>query len=235
MDRIAKSVRSICTAESALALRAALQESVERFGFQSYNLSFRKKDRREFMAAPTLTSWTDADLGCYLDEGWVDRDPLLETSVRSEAPVAWTPDIWIALPEHAAYGEYIASTGIVSGATAPLDHRHGTLSAITALSFAGEPRTQADAYAIQTLGQVAILRAAVLGIAGADIDNANYMDRLSPRQLEILQWVANGKSNADIAVIIGMSKRGVDYHVAEILKKLEVASKAQAAALYSSG
>lgn len=60
------------------------------------------------------------------------------------------------------------------------------------------------------------------------------MNRLSSRQMEILGWIAQGKSNADIAIIVGSAKRTVDYHVSEILRKLEVASKAQAAAIYSS-
>lgn len=233
MERIAKSVTSICAAETVAQLQEALQKSVERFGFQSYNLSFRKKDGREFMTAPTVTNWATRDLERYADEGWVDRDPLLEMAVRPSDPVAWAPDLWTFSAEHAAYGEFLASTGIISGATAPLDQREETLSAMTALSFVGLPKSQTDAYAIQTLGRVAVVRAAVLGIAGADVTNARYLNRLSSRQMEILQWATRGKSNTDIAVIIGSSKRAVDYHVAEILKKLEVSTKAQAAAIFS--
>lgn len=95
------------------------------------------------------------------------------------------------------------------------------------------PRDQSDAYALQILGQIAVARAAVLGIPGADIINFHHLSRLSLRQLEILQWVTQGKSKADIAIIIGASKQAVDYHISEILKKLEVVSKAQAAALFS--
>jgi len=234
VQRLAEPVMSICSANSAAELQQALQLGVERFGFQSYNLSFRKKDRREFMSQPTVTNWSSEDLARYADEGWVDNDPLLELAVRPTGPMAWTPAQWSSSVEHAAYGQYIASTGIVSGATASLDQRADTLSAITALSFIAAPRSQSDGYAIQILGQIAVTRAAILGIPGADIAGFQHLGRLSSRQMEILQWVAHGKSNADIAVIVGASKRTVDYHVAEILRKLEVASKAQAAAIYSS-
>ncbi len=234
MDRIAGAITGICAAQTARQLQQAMLQGLESFGFHSFNLSFRKKDRREFMIAPTLTNWASRDLELYVSEGWADRDPLLALATRPGAPLVWTPDCWVASRQHGLYGEYVKSTGIVSGATASLDHQSGTLSAITALSFSGPPRSPADAYAVQALGQVAVARAAVLGMTGADCAGLSCLDRLSVQQMEILEWVARGKSNADIAVIIGLSKRAVDYHVSQILQKLEVASKVQAVAIFSS-
>lgn len=234
MHHLAKSVTAICMAETTLELHKGLQQGIEGLGFQSYNLSFRKKDRQEFMSAPTLTSWSSQDLARYSDDGWVEKDPLLEMASQPMAPLAWIPAQWAGTSEHGAYGEFIASTGITSGATAALDHRVGSLSAITALSFSAAPRRTDDAYALLILGQISVTRAAVLGIPEADIANFSHLSRLSSRQMEILQWAAQGKSNSDISIIVGLSKRTVDYHISEILKKLEVATKAQAAAIYSS-
>lgn len=55
--------------------------------------------------------------------------------------------------------------------------------------------------------------------------------KLTAQQLDLLTWAAAGKSNTDIATITGLSRRGVEYHMEQILKKLGVASKAQAAVL----
>jgi DNA-binding NarL/FixJ family response regulator len=52
---------------------------------------------------------------------------------------------------------------------------------------------------------------------------------LSPRELEILTWVARGKSSTDIAAMIGISDRTVDYHVENAMRKLGVSSRVQAA------
>jgi DNA-binding NarL/FixJ family response regulator len=52
---------------------------------------------------------------------------------------------------------------------------------------------------------------------------------LSPRELEILSWVARGKSSTDIAAMIGLSDRTVDYHVENAMRKLGVSSRVQAA------
>ena len=53
---------------------------------------------------------------------------------------------------------------------------------------------------------------------------------LSTIQLNFLRWAAEGKSSADIAIITGASRRAVEYHFAEILRKLDVSSRAQAIA-----
>ncbi|MBD9524471.1 helix-turn-helix transcriptional regulator [Ensifer sp. ENS02] len=57
---------------------------------------------------------------------------------------------------------------------------------------------------------------------------------LSEKQELILSWIAKGKSNFAISVICGISQRNVDYHVAQILSKLRVSSRSQAAAIYVS-
>jgi DNA-binding CsgD family transcriptional regulator len=53
---------------------------------------------------------------------------------------------------------------------------------------------------------------------------------LSGTQVTFLRWAAEGKSSSDIASITGTSRRTVDYHFAEILRKLEVSTGAQAVA-----
>ncbi len=51
---------------------------------------------------------------------------------------------------------------------------------------------------------------------------------LSPRELTVLRWMKEGKTNWEIARIIGLSERTVRFHVGGILRKLGVASRTQA-------
>jgi DNA-binding CsgD family transcriptional regulator len=55
--------------------------------------------------------------------------------------------------------------------------------------------------------------------------------RLSPREAEVLHWIAEGKSNPAIAVILGVALGTVKQHVERILAKLGVENRAAAAAL----
>lgn len=54
--------------------------------------------------------------------------------------------------------------------------------------------------------------------------------RLTARESEVLLWVARGKTNRDIADILGMSPRTVNKHLEHIFEKLGVETRTAAAA-----
>jgi DNA-binding NarL/FixJ family response regulator len=51
---------------------------------------------------------------------------------------------------------------------------------------------------------------------------------LTPREHEVLDLVARGRSNTDIARVLGVSGKTVRNHVSNIFAKLQVADRAQA-------
>ena len=68
----------------------------------------------------------------------------------------------------------------------------------------------------------------------------SHIDQLTPRELEILGLIAEGKSNAAIADSLVLSKRAVEHHINGIFMKLDlgapgdVSRRVQAALLYLS-
>lgn len=70
-------------------------------------------------------------------------------------------------------------------------------------------QTQADNAALQRLRNVA----------------------LTPRETEVLSWLAKGKTNRDIADILGMSHRTVNKHLEHVFEKLGVETRSAAAAI----
>jgi DNA-binding CsgD family transcriptional regulator len=53
--------------------------------------------------------------------------------------------------------------------------------------------------------------------------------RLTERELEVLTWAARGKSSTNIAVILRISDRTVNFHIDNARRKLGVATRIQAA------
>jgi DNA-binding CsgD family transcriptional regulator len=54
---------------------------------------------------------------------------------------------------------------------------------------------------------------------------------LTPRETEVLSWLAKGKTNRDIAEILGMSPRTVNKHLEHIFEKLGVETRSAATAV----
>ena len=53
---------------------------------------------------------------------------------------------------------------------------------------------------------------------------------LGRREAEVLAWVAQGKTNVEIAIVLGISKRTVQKHLENVLKKLHCETRTAAAA-----
>ena len=80
------------------------------------------------------------------------------------------------------------------------------------------------------LNDARLSRDAATAVVSADL--SHY--QLTPRELDVLAWIACGKTNRDIADILGMSPRTVNKHLEHIFVKLGVETRAAAAALVAS-
>jgi DNA-binding NarL/FixJ family response regulator len=58
---------------------------------------------------------------------------------------------------------------------------------------------------------------------------------LNERELECLTWSARGKTSPEIATILGLSKRTVNFHIENACRKLNVSTRTEAVARAASG
>ena len=58
---------------------------------------------------------------------------------------------------------------------------------------------------------------------------------LNDREVEVLTWVARGKTSAEIAQIVGLTKRTVDFHTDNARTKLGAATRTEAAIKAATG
>ncbi len=118
--------------------------------------------------------------------------------------------------------------------------------AVLSTTFAG-----AKGYLLKTIGGAALVQA-IHAIAGGqsildpavtesvlvrmrslstmDANGQNVM--LSPQERRILPLVANGKTNKEIAVALGLSDKTIKSYLSNIFDKLQVTSRTQAAAMF---
>ena len=109
------------------------------------------------------------------------------------------------------------------------------LKEVTAAQLANSIRTVADGFSLiypsiaaRVLDEFGRLRNAPLSAAGGGQDDEGYHD-LTAREREVLQLVAHGRSNKEIAGELKISERTVKTHVSNIFGKLELTDRTQVA------
>jgi DNA-binding NarL/FixJ family response regulator len=97
------------------------------------------------------------------------------------------------------------------------------------LTFAGYPELSVRNLGKVGLGETMLLlaQATITGGDSARLQQA----ALTQRESEVLSWLAKGKTNRDIAEILGMSPRTVNKHLEHIFNKLGVETRSAAAAI----
>jgi len=71
-----------------------------------------------------------------------------------------------------------------------------------------------------------IINARLAGVARSEL--WPKLVQLNDREVETLTWVARGKTSAEIAQILGVTKRTVDFHIDNARTKLGAATRTQA-------
>ena len=71
-----------------------------------------------------------------------------------------------------------------------------------------------------------IINARLAGVARSEL--WPKLMQLNDREVETLTWVARGKTSAEIAQILGLTKRTVDFHIDNARTKLGAATRTQA-------
>ncbi|MBB5703910.1 LuxR family transcriptional regulator [Ochrobactrum daejeonense] len=230
---LSQAVAGIYAATSKESLAKSLALGIESFGFNSFVLNVDVQDTFEAYTEPLFSAGPEMFRLEYDSHKLHELDTVHNGGTSAEKPFVWSH----AVDDTSAskVGEMSYEKTIVKGLVVPLPSLKGGSSFINvATTFSDTGISEHTAHCISIIACTAITKASELGITTASkFPNPLADAGLSARQNQILQWAAKGKSNTDIATITGLSKRAVEWHMREILRKLNVASRSQAAVLFN--
>jgi DNA-binding CsgD family transcriptional regulator len=175
-------------------------------------------------------SYPDEWLYMYWKNGFADVDPVFNSALKSPGTQHWQ-DTYRNMSSEKEQ-EFIATAkqfGLCDGiTTGSVDQACGLA---TFCSFASEHTLDAKHLVplVEYLGyyiHMALIRSAPRSVSQTD----QCVKELSSREVTVLNWMKNGKTNWEIGKILGVSERTVRFHIESIFSKLEVTSRSQAVA-----
>ncbi|MCH8683719.1 LuxR family transcriptional regulator [Pedomonas mirosovicensis] len=180
---------------------------------------------RDASAAPAmLLNFPAAWEKHYRSRSYHRIDPVFQFAHVSGRPFFWAemPQVMALSTEQQALLKEAISFGLLDGACVPL---YGPKGGVAIMSFAA---SRPNPHAGSNLGYLNALAAQfhLAYMRFAPIETAPEPSPvITRRERECLQWIARGKSSADIAVILGISENTVNFHIKKLLAKLEVHSR----------
>lgn len=197
------------------------------YGFTRHRASLNQYDRDGFLV---LSNHGPEFLDTFFEKGMYFHAPMVRWSVENVGACSWR---WMAensdqlTQDERRVMEFNRAHGITAGYSISFkDISPRSKGAIGLVAKTGMTQDEVDelweAFGrdILVMNQVAHLRISTLPFIGPKT--------LTPRQREVLEWVGEGKTTQDIAIILGVSLATVEKHLRLAREMLEAETTAQA-------
>jgi DNA-binding response OmpR family regulator/DNA-binding CsgD family transcriptional regulator len=193
----------------------------------------------DYVTKPVSPDEVVARIGVHLTSARLTRSAhsALDTAgrflvaVNRDGHVLWTtPQASLLIQKAGEVGLEVLPTPIQTWLRACLERQPGPRAAIMPAKLDGDDETLQFSFIGQVSHDELLLRVAV---SKPDDEEVLLRTRLSltAREAEVLLWLSRGKSNRDIATILGLSPRTVNKHLEQMFEKLGVENRASATAL----
>jgi LuxR family quorum sensing-dependent transcriptional regulator len=230
LDRTWQFIESIERSSDAAGVESCLLEIAEQYGFSSIFAGIVPTSRltpEEIGSRVLFQRFPSEWAGRYNERGYVFRDPIVHRLQTDRAPFDWN-DAYESCPfeddVELIRGE-AAEFGLRTGHVVPVSMLDGGLAAV---SFGGS-RAAVCPEGRAVLGFVASY--AVGNFLHYRESRQRLLDKVTPREFDCLLWAAEGKTDWEISVILGISKSTVVKHLLSAREKLGAVTKGHAIAI----
>lgn len=217
-----------CDADAALG--RLLEDAAHEIGFRYFALTFSHNLEQSAPALLGLNNYPEQWSADMISTRRFAKDPALHASRRANCGFGWDnlQDYLVLRTEHLEILGEAARAGLRKGFTVPANVPFEPSGACSFATSSSRKLTAGQLEAAELIGGHALQAARRLRNFPSP---APRELKLSPREIEVIRWVAQGKSNGDIALILGLSLETVKTYVGSILAKLEAVDRTTAAVM----
>jgi len=195
------------------------------YGFTRYRSGGSLGDPQDWVL---LTNHGDRYMEGFLDHGHIYRAPMIRWALNNTGPCSWR---WMANPDNLTSEEQTAiafnmSHGVTAGYTVSfLSVSERTKGAVALTARPGMSQDEVDALWAKHGLEISVLN----NVMHLKLQTLPYSQRtLTKRQREVLQWVGDGKTTQDIAVLLELTPATIEKHLRLAREALDVETTAQA-------
>ncbi|MBR1225114.1 LuxR family transcriptional regulator [Bradyrhizobium sp. AUGA SZCCT0176] len=226
--------RATCTSQ----IRSVFQEAIEPMGYRYFayhvvqNEVLFENTSRQMLG---ITNYPEHWLSHYIGNDYVNCDPIVDELFRCRVPFVWSK---IAVPDRMSCQQKrlmdeASDFGIRDGLTIPLVSRTGEKASV---SLVHEGRARAIEAALTNYSELHVMceffHSRALRIVDEEHLKGHSRRRksfLSRRETQSIFWAARGKSAWEIAKILNISAKCVEFYLESVKKKLNAVNRTQAA------
>ncbi|MCM2294686.1 LuxR family transcriptional regulator [Allorhizobium sp. BGMRC 0089] len=216
IDRIDDLIRAIYRTTNGYGIQNIL------CGFMPRRGMLPSEQMRHILISDCPQEW----LTTYFENGYLFEDPMIKQCRRMESTIVWS--------EIAQTGRITARErfvmdrakefGLIDGCTVPLVSLDGRVGGF---SFSGSkidisPEARGALTLIATFAFGRAIELTKLPVSGEV--------RLTEKELEVLRWLSQGKTDWETGIIMGVTAKAIEKHVTNIRFKLNVMNRSHAIA-----
>jgi len=175
-----------------------------------------------------LGNYPEGWFQCYMEKDYLHIDPVVRYVGQYRSPVYWKDlkkNHHLTTAEKKVLNEG-GEAGLLDGIGIPIHGPCGELAGLGVASSTGGVLT--DKNQLSLLAAIAQQFHLTYCELQKNSGQLKPFPSLTKREREVLKWCATGKCNWDIAKILSISEHGVEFHLRNIFKKLEVNSRVSA-------
>ncbi|OIN50064.1 LuxR family transcriptional regulator [Pseudomonas azotoformans] len=191
-------------------------------GFQNCSFKMSSQLPKSQIKPIEFTNYSNEWKKLYDQAHYFDVDPVVKHCKECVLPIVWQEETFKDVPSLWSLAQTL---GVHKALTISVHDFRGVFSMLTLSRGKGDISPE-ELY--EKAGMVLWLchaMHAVLAQKFAEKPSVNPVNKLTPRETEVLMWSGKGKTAADIAAILCLSERTVGFHVCSCLKKLGVNNK----------
>ncbi|WP_415878226.1 autoinducer binding domain-containing protein [Methylomonas sp. TEB] len=162
----------------------------------------------------------------YQAKNYCAIDPTVKHALRSSQPILWTDDLFAST---AAFWEEARSFGLRYGWAQSMRDVPGATGMLT-LARSDEPLSETE-LAAKVFKMAWLTQNAHIALSRRLLPKLlpEADAKLSNREIAVLRWTADGKTAGEIASIMKITERTVNFHISNAATKLNASNKTSAA------